>query len=45
MLLKVLVTLHDLVTGAVTVTEEQAVLRAHFTGTVAEKHFMESKWC
>jgi hypothetical protein len=32
--LRVLVTRRDLVTGAVTVTEEQAVLRVHFTGTV-----------
>jgi hypothetical protein len=44
-LLKVLVTRRDLVTGAVTVTDEQAVPRAHFTGTVAEKRFMERKWC
>jgi hypothetical protein len=29
----------------VTVMEEQAVQRAHFTGTVAEKHFMERKRC
>ncbi len=43
--LRVLVTRRDLVTGTVTVTEEQTVQRAHFTGTVAEKRFMESKWC
>jgi hypothetical protein len=43
--LKVLVTRRDLVTGAVTATEGQAVPRAHFTGTVAEKRFMERKWC
>jgi hypothetical protein len=29
----------------VTVTEEQTVQRARFTGTVAEKLFMERKWC
>ncbi len=40
-----MVTLRDLVTGATTVTEEQAVQRAHFTGTVAEKRFMERRWC
>ncbi len=40
-----LVTQHDLVTSAVTVTEEQTVQRARFTGTVAEKRFMERKWC
>ncbi len=34
--LRVLGTRRDLVTGATTVTEEQAVQRAHFTGTVAE---------
>ncbi len=44
-LLRVLVTRRDLVTGAVTVTEEQAAPRVHFTGTVAEKRFMERKWC
>jgi hypothetical protein len=33
--LRVLVTRRDLVTGAATVTEEQTVQRAHFTGTVA----------
>ncbi len=35
----------DLVTGMTTVTEEQAVQQAHFTGTVAEKCFMERLWC
>ncbi len=40
-----MVTQRDLVTGAVTVTEEQAVQRAHFKGTFAEKCFMERKWC
>jgi hypothetical protein len=44
-LLRVLVTLRDLVTRAVTVTEEQTVQCARFTGTVAEKCFMERKWC
>jgi hypothetical protein len=44
-LLRVWETRHDLVTGAVTVTEEQTVQRARFTGTVAEKRFMECKWC
>jgi hypothetical protein len=43
--LRVLVALRDLITGATTVTEEQAVQRAHFTGTVAEKRFMERRWC
>ncbi len=43
--LRVLVTRRDLVTGATTVTEEQTVNRAHFTGTVAEKLFMERRWC
>jgi hypothetical protein len=43
--LRVLVTLRDLVTGSVTVMEEQAVQRVHFTGTVAEKRFMERRWC
>jgi hypothetical protein len=43
--LRVLVTRRDLVTCAVTVTEEQIVQRAHFTGTVAEERFMERKWC
>jgi hypothetical protein len=33
--LRVLVTRRDLITGAVTVTEEQTVQRARFTGTVA----------
>ncbi len=40
-----MVTLRDLVTGAVTVTEEQTVQCARFTRTVAEKRFMERKWC
>jgi uncharacterized protein (DUF4415 family) len=40
-----LVTRRDLVTCAVTVTEEQTVQRAGFTGTVAEKRFMERKLC
>ena len=44
-LLRVLVTQRDLVTSAATVTEEQTVQRARFTGTVAEKRFMERKWC
>jgi hypothetical protein len=35
----------DLVTCATTVTVEQAVQRDHFTGTVAEKRFMERLWC
>jgi hypothetical protein len=43
--LRVLVTRSDLVTRAVTVTEEQTVQCARFTGTVAEKRFMERKWC
>ncbi len=43
--LRVLVTRRDLVTGATTVKEEQTVQRAHFTGTVAEKRFMERRWC
>ncbi len=42
--LRVLVTRRDLVTGATTVTEEQTVQRAHFTGTIAEKRFMERRW-
>jgi hypothetical protein len=44
-LLRVLVALRDLVTGETTVTEEQTVQRAHYTGTVAEKRFMERLWC
>ncbi len=40
-----MVTRRDLVTGAATVTEEQTMLRAHFTGTVAKKRFMERRWC
>ncbi len=43
--LRMLVTRRDLVTGATTVTEEQTVQCAHFTGTVAEKGFMERRWC
>ncbi len=43
--LRVLETRRDLVTSAATVTEEQTVQRAHFTGTVAEKRFMERRWC
>ncbi len=35
----------DLVTGETTVTEEQTVQRAHYTGAVAEKRFMERRWC
>ncbi len=27
------------------VTEEQTAQHAHFTGTVAEKRFMERRWC
>jgi hypothetical protein len=42
-LLRVSVTRRDLVTGATTVTEEQTMQRAHFTGTVTEKRFME-RW-
>ncbi len=42
--LKVLVTRHDPVTDTWTVTEEQAVPRARFTGTVAKKRSMERKW-
>jgi hypothetical protein len=38
--LRVLGTRRDLVTGAATVTGEQAVQRAHFAGTVAERRFM-----
>jgi hypothetical protein len=44
-LLRVLVARRDLVTNTTTVTEEQAVQHAHFTGTVAEKRFMERRWC
>ncbi len=29
----------------VVVTEEQAILRALLTGTTAERHYMERKWC
>jgi hypothetical protein len=46
--LRALATRRDLVPGAVTVTQEQAVhLRSlkRFTGTVAEKGFMERRWC
>ncbi len=43
--LRVLVTRHNLATCAVTETEEQTVQRARFTGAVAEKRFMERKWC
>ncbi len=47
--LNVLATRRDLVicavTAAVTMTEEQTVQRARFTGTVAEKCFMERQWC
>jgi hypothetical protein len=43
--LRVLMTRRDLVTSAVTVMEEQTVQRARSTGTVAEKRFMERKWC
>jgi hypothetical protein len=43
--LRVLVTRRNLVTGATTVTEDQTVQRAHFTGSVAEKRFMERWWC
>ncbi len=46
--LRVLATRRDLVTGAVTVTQEQAVhLRSmkRFPGTVAEDRFMERRWC
>jgi hypothetical protein len=42
---RVLAVQRDLVTGAVTVTEEQTVQRARFTGNVAEKRFMEHRWC
>jgi hypothetical protein len=43
--LKVLVTRSDPVAGTVAMMEEQAVPRARFTGTTAEKRFMERKWC
>ena len=43
--LKVLVTRSDPVAGTAAMTEEQAVPRARFTGTTAEKRFMERKWC
>jgi hypothetical protein len=42
--LRVLVARRDLVTGETTMTEEQTVQRAHYTGTVAEKRFMERRW-
>jgi hypothetical protein len=44
-LLKVLVTRSDPIAGTVTVTEERSVPRVRFTGTTAEKCFMECKWC
>ncbi len=44
-LLRVLVARRDLVTGETTMTEEQTVQRAQYTGTVAEKRFMERRWC
>jgi hypothetical protein len=44
-LLRVLVARRDLVTSEKTMTEEQTVQRAHYTGTVAEKRFMERLWC
>jgi hypothetical protein len=43
--LRVLVMSSDPVAGTMTVAEEQAVPRARFMGTAAEKHFMERKWC
>jgi hypothetical protein len=43
--LRVLVARRDLVTSETTMTEEQTVQRAHYTGTVAEKRFMERRWC
>ncbi len=43
--LKVLVTRSDPVAGTAAMTEDRAMLRARFTGTTAEKRFMECKWC
>jgi hypothetical protein len=43
--LRVLVARRDLVTGDTTVTKEQTVERAHYTGSPAEKNFMERRWC
>ena len=42
---KVLAVRRDPVTGDTTMTEEQAVERAHYTGSPAEKKFMERRWC
>ncbi len=42
---RVLAVLRDLVTGDTTMTEEQTVERAHYTGSPAEKCFMERRWC
>ena len=42
---KVLAVRRDPVTGDTTMTEEQAVERAHYTGSPAEKNFMERRWC
>ncbi len=43
--LRVLAVRRDPVTGDTTMTEEQAVERAHNTGLPAEKRFMERRWC
>ncbi len=43
--LRVLVARRDLVTGDTTMTEEQTVEYAHYTGSPAEKRFMERRWC
>jgi hypothetical protein len=42
---KVLAVRRDPVTGDTTMTEEQTVERAHYTGSPAEKRFMERRWC
>jgi hypothetical protein len=42
---RVLAVRRDLVTGETTMTEEQTVVRAHYTGSPAEKRFMERRWC
>jgi hypothetical protein len=45
-LLKVLVTRSDpTMVGTTVMTEEQAIPRAPLTGTAAERHYMEHKWC